>query len=79
MITNIFGSYNLLNLAKQNPKCKFILLSSVEIYGDDNIGLEKGFAENDFGYLDCNNVVQIIAKEKELPKVYVKHINHNTV
>jgi nucleoside-diphosphate-sugar epimerase len=56
MITNIFGSYNLLNLAKQNPKCKFILLSSVEIYGDDNIGLEKGFAENDFGYLDCNNV-----------------------
>lgn len=56
MTTNVFGTYNLLSLAAKNVNCKFILLSSVEIYGDDRVGLQNGFSENDFGYLDCNNV-----------------------
>ena len=31
--TNVFGSYNLLELATNNKGCRFLLLSSVEIYG----------------------------------------------
>ncbi len=56
MTTNIFGAFNLLNVAKENKGCRFILLSSVEIYGEDNLGYENGFSEQDIGYLDCNTV-----------------------
>lgn len=54
--TNLFGTYYLLELAKNNPGCRFVLLSSVEIYGEDNTDNKKGFSETDFGYLDCNTV-----------------------
>ena len=53
--TNVFGTYNLLNLACKNPDSRFLLLSSVESYGDDFLNLEDGFSENSAGYLDCNN------------------------
>lgn len=53
---NIFGTYNLLELAAKNYGCRFILASSVEIYGDDRLGMQKGFSESDCGYLDCNTV-----------------------
>lgn len=56
LTTNIFGTYNLLNLASKNPSCRFALLSSVEIYGEDTLNLPNGFSETDFGYLDCNTV-----------------------
>ncbi len=52
--TNVFGSYNLLKIAEKNKGSRFLLVSSVEVYGDDRTGLEKGFGEKDFGYLDCN-------------------------
>ncbi|BDC93295.1 NAD-dependent epimerase/dehydratase family protein [Treponema bryantii] len=53
---NIFGTYNLLQLAEKNKNCRFILASSVEIYGDDKECKTKGFEEKDCGYLDCNTV-----------------------
>lgn len=53
---NIFGTYNLLELAAKNTDCRFVLASSVEIYGDDRTGKPEGFSESDCGYLDCNTV-----------------------
>lgn len=53
---NIFGTFNLLELAAKNKNCRFILASSVEIYGNDFECKLKGFAETDCGYLDCNTV-----------------------
>lgn len=64
--TNILGSYNLLNLACNNFKCRFLLLSSVEIYGDDSQKLENGFSEEDFGYLNCNSARAGYCESKRL-------------
>ena len=54
--TNVFGIYNLLELASKNTGCRVELVSSVEIYGNDVQNIENGFSENDFGFLDCNTV-----------------------
>lgn len=48
--TNVFGTYNLLKLCCLNPGSRFVLLSSVEIYGEG----DHRFSENDSGYIDCN-------------------------
>lgn len=53
--TNLFGTFHLLNLAKENKGCRFINLSSVEIYGE-NLNSSTKFKETDMGYLDCNTV-----------------------
>lgn len=53
--TNIFGTWNLLNLQKKNPRCRLLLISSVEIYGEDILNNEDGFSENSYGYINCNN------------------------
>ncbi len=53
--TNIFGTYNLLELAKNNLDCKFLLASSIEIYGENDLGKEY-FEENDLGYINCNTL-----------------------
>lgn len=47
---NVFGTYNLLNLAVKNC-ARFILASSVEIYGE---GSGSPMTENYCGYIDCN-------------------------
>lgn len=49
--TNIFGTYNLLNLAVEKNVERFLLASSVEIYGD---GSAEPMSENYCGYIDCN-------------------------
>ncbi len=54
--TNVFGTTYLLNLAACNPGSRFLLASSVEIYGEDISNLDTGFTETDMGYLDCNSV-----------------------
>lgn len=64
--TNVFGTYNLLNLAQNNPDCRFVLLSSVEIYGDDNLNLANGFSETDFGFIDCNTTRACYNESKRL-------------
>lgn len=53
--TNIIGAHNLLSLAAENKESRFVLLSSVEIYGENTINVEK-FTEKDFGYIDCNTL-----------------------
>lgn len=52
--TNIFGTYNLLNLAKKNQNCRFLSVSSVEIYGENKNPNKIKFSEEDMGYLNCN-------------------------
>ena len=63
---NVFGIWNLLNLAVENTGCRVLLVSSCEIYGDDNLNLEYGFSEIDAGYLDCNDARSCYNESKRL-------------
>lgn len=49
--TNIFGTYNLLTLAVEKKVKRFLLASSVEIYGDGSV---EPMGEEYCGYIDCN-------------------------
>lgn len=53
--TNILGTYNLLNFAKDHFVKKFVFLSSVEVYGENRGDCEK-FDEKYCGYIDCNTL-----------------------
>lgn len=54
-MTNIFGTYYLLELASQNLGCRFVLTSSGDIYGDNRS--DKPFLDEiDCGYIDCNTL-----------------------
>ena len=64
--TNVLGTMNLVKLAEKNPECRFLLVSSVEIYGDDTRQFENGFDENTMGYLDCNNSRSCYNESKRL-------------
>lgn len=48
---NVFGTYNLLTLAKEKRSTRFLLASSCEIYGD---GTPCPMDESYCGYIDCN-------------------------
>ena len=50
--TNVLGANNLLQLAANKKAERFLLASSVEIYGQ---GTELPMAEEYCGYIDCNN------------------------
>lgn len=54
-MTNILGTYNLLNMASNIPGCRFVFASSTDIYGDNKIGATP-FTEKDCGYIDCNTM-----------------------
>ena len=54
-MTNILGTYNLLELASLNSGCRFLLASSGDVYGD-NIYNDDFIKENDCGYIDCNSL-----------------------
>ena len=53
IMSNVTGTCHLLELAAKNPGCRFVFLSSGDVYGD-NIGGKKYLEEKDCGYLDCN-------------------------
>lgn len=54
-MTNILGTYYLLDLASKNPGCRFVFTSSGDIYGD-NRSEKEYFEEVDCGYIDCNTL-----------------------
>lgn len=54
-LSNILGTYNLLNLASNNQNCRFVFASSGDVYGDNRSGLPF-FKETDCGYIDCNTL-----------------------
>lgn len=54
--TNIFGTYNLLNwLCSNCNHARFVLTSSVEVYGQNKDRLDY-FEEKSSGYIDCNTL-----------------------
>lgn len=54
--TNIFGTLNLLNyICKRELSCRFVLTSSVEVYGQ-NRGDTEYFTEEYCGNIDCNSL-----------------------
>ena len=55
IFSNVLGTKNLLELTAQKEGCRFLLLSSVEIYGE-NRGDVEYFGEDYCGYLDCNTL-----------------------
>lgn len=52
---NVSGLLNLMEHAKNKRPQRILLMSSVEIYGE-NVQGSRAFAEKDLGYLDCNTV-----------------------
>ena len=54
-MTNLLGAKNLLEFAAAQQDSRFLLLSSVEIYGE-NRGDTQRFDERYCGYLDCNTL-----------------------
>lgn len=48
---NVFGAFNLLTLAREKQSTRFVLTSSVEIYGD---GKNEPMDELYCGYINCN-------------------------
>lgn len=55
VMSNILGCRNMLDLAAQKPGSRMLLLSSVEVYGE-NRGDADYFDESYCGYLDCNTL-----------------------
>lgn len=55
ILANILGTRNLLESAAQSAGSRFLLLSSVEVYGE-NRGDTDYFREDYCGYLDCNTL-----------------------
>lgn len=66
ILTNVNGTKSLLEIASKNFPCRFILASSVEVYGDDKKNRADGFSETDFGYLDCNTTRACYNEAKRL-------------
>ena len=53
--SNIFGTYNLLTIASENPNSRFLFASSNEIYGENRGDIEL-FKENYCGYINSNTL-----------------------
>lgn len=53
--TNVIGTYNMLNFAKEHDCDRFVFASSCEIYGENRGDVEK-FNEKYCGYIDCNTL-----------------------
>ena len=63
--TNVIGTKNLLELAVAQDKCRFVFMSSVEIYGE-NMSDKEAFQEEDCGYLNCNTLRACYSEGKRL-------------
>lgn len=55
ILANVLGTQNLLEQAARTSGSRFLLLSSVEIYGE-NRGEPEAYGETCCGYLDCNTL-----------------------
>lgn len=60
---NTIGTYNALELARENPIDSFLYFSSSEIYGYIN---KENITEEDCGYLDCNTVRACYGESKRM-------------
>lgn len=55
ILANVLGTCHMLEVAAKKPGSRFLLLSSVEIYGE-NRGDTEYFKEDYCGYLNCNTL-----------------------
>ena len=55
ILTNVFGTRNLLDICSENYSSRFIFLSSVEIYGENRGDVEL-FCEDYLGYINSNTL-----------------------
>ena len=55
VLSNIFGTHNVLELSARNLNSKSVFLSSVEVYGENRGDVER-FKEDYCGYLNCNTL-----------------------
>lgn len=55
IVSSVYGTKTLLDFCSSNKGCRFLLPSSVEIYGE-NRGDCEYFSEDYFGYLDSNTL-----------------------
>lgn len=55
ILANLLGTKNMLDVAAKTPGARFLLLSSVEVYGE-NRGDADYFDESYCGYIDCNTL-----------------------
>jgi nucleoside-diphosphate-sugar epimerase len=55
IISNVIGTYHLLEYARTHDIQRFMYLSSVEIYGTGQENVNK-FSETDCGYINCNTM-----------------------
>ncbi|MBR2941763.1 MAG: NAD-dependent epimerase/dehydratase family protein [Clostridia bacterium] len=55
VMTNVMGASGMLEIAGRRQGSRFVLMSSVEIYGDNRTG-HAAFAEADCGYINCNTL-----------------------
>lgn len=69
--TNVFGAYYLLEYVKKNKNCRLIMVSSVEIYGENRGDTEK-FREDYCGYLDCNTLRAGYPESKRLTETMLQ-------
>lgn len=53
MFANLIGLKSLLDIAKENPKTRFLYVSSSEVYGNKNES--RPYHESDYGYVDILN------------------------
>lgn len=68
---NVLGVYHLLEYARQNNGCRIILLSSVEVYGE-NRGDVTYFGEEYCGYINCNTLRAGYPESKRLSESFVQ-------
>lgn len=54
-MSNILGTYHLLNMISDLPGCRFVFVSSGDVYGDNRSG-KPFIEETDCGYIDCNTL-----------------------
>lgn len=78
--TNVIGLYNLLEFALKKKLSKFLFISSVEIYGENDKNIDS-FKETDLGYIDCNTLRAGYPESKRLGEAlcqaYIKEYNLN--
>lgn len=68
---NVYGTENLLELAAAQENCRFLFLSSVEVYGESRSDADV-FDEAYCGYIDCNTMRAGYPESKRLGEAMLK-------